>query len=389
MLKVDLIYSSWITAPNGASHFVGRMKEMKGLFAENGIDLRVITPDLFNPREFANESVVRQKPLKKFCFWLAKYSVILTRIIIHKAYDKSAISVVDYYEKLPDKGEVLAFQETTTCYYYLKRNKEHKQKVLLTIHGSGDMWSMWYHRYPRLKGLIMKPYRKDIENTLFTGCDKIGFVADYPRKYFCANYPFEEKKTYFAYTSIETSVEPQPMVIGDKVKLITSGGLSDRKNQMGVLNAIGLLSDDYQKQIKYTLLSNGEMREALEAKARTLKAEVIFTGKVEKVEDYLRQANCFVLYSKDEGQPMSIVEAMREGLAIIGSNVAGIPEQIIDGKTGYVVDLNENSLAEKLRYIIDHKDELPAMGQASYKLFLEKFTIDSMVKKYAEIYKKC
>ena len=386
MLKVDLIYSDWITAPTGASHFVARMKEMKDLFAKNGIDLRVISPDLIISRQYANTST-KPKLKVKLAMWLAKHSAVATRFVIYRGYDVAAKRILNYYEKMPNKGEVLAFQETITCYHYLRRCKIHSSKVLLTIHNNGDMWTMWYYLFPKLKSILLRSYRKKVEQTLLKGCDKIGFVADYPRQLFCKNYNYDENKSYFAYTSIELGETPKPMEVGEVVDIITSGSLGERKNQMGVLNAIGLLPEDYQKQLRYTILSNGDMREALEKKARTLKAKIIFTGKVERVEDYLKSANCFVLYSKDEGQPMSIVEAMRMGLPIIGSNVAGIPEQIIDGKTGFVVDLNEKHLAEKLCYIVDHREELPAMGRASYELFLEKFTIDAMVKKYAEIYK--
>ena len=386
MLKVDLIYSSWKKAPNGASHFVGRMEEMKNLFLQNGVDLRVITPDLFNPRQF-DSSKAKPKLSGRIAYWLAKHSIVFTRLVIYLTSEKLAKQVVDYYVSLPDKGDVLAFQETTVCYYYLKKYKYLNKKVLLTIHSNGDLWKMWYYRLPKLKSKIFTAYRNRVENVLFKGCDKIGFVADYPRRYFCEHYPFDANKTYFAYTSIESKEKPPTMIVGEKVRFITSGTLSDRKNQMGVLNAIGLLSPDYQKKISYTLLSDGEAREALKAKAETLDAEIIFTGKVDNVEDYLKQANCFILYSKDEGQPMSIVEAMREGLPIIGSNIAGIPEQIVEEVTGFVVDLDERELAKKLRLIVDNKDKLPAMGRASYELFMQKFTIDAMVRKYADIYK--
>lgn len=386
MLKVDLIYSSWITAPTGASHFVGRMKEMRSLFAKEGVDLRVISMDLVKERIYAN-TVSKPKLKSRIGLWLAKHSIILTRLAIYLVHDKPANAILDYYDSLLDKGDVVAFQETIPCYHYLKRRKDNNQKVLLTIHNNGDIWSMWYYLYPRLKSKFLGPFKKNIQNELFRDCDKIGFVADYPRRLFCQLYGVDDKKTYFAYTSIEKGDEPEPMVVGEKVHFITSGTLGDRKNQMGVLNAIGLLPDDYQQKIKYTILSNGDMRDALEKKACSLKAEVIFTGKVDNVDEYLKQANCFVLYSKDEGQPMSIVEAMRVGLPIVGSNIAGIPEQIVEGKTGFVVDLEERNLAECIKYIVDHKEELPSMGKASYELFLSKFTIDAMVRKYATIYK--
>lgn len=50
---------------------------------------------------------------------------------------------------------------------------------------------------------------------------------------------------------------------------------------------------------------------------------------------------------------------MRAGLPVIGSRIAGIPELIIDGETGFVVDLDDTLLSDRLHYIINHKELLP------------------------------
>ena len=177
------------------------------------------------------------------------------------------------------------------------------------------------------------------------------------------------------------------MSIPDKVRLICVGTLNSRKNQMGILNAIGYLTKEEQPQLEVVFVGGGEARNDLEEKAKSLFSNVEFTGTTREVDKYLKQANVFCLFSKAEGLPISIVEAMRAGLPIIGSNVAGIPEQIIDGESGYVVELNEQDLSEKLSYIVKHKELLPQMGEASYRLFERQFTIEAMVEKYAKVYK--
>ena len=50
------------------------------------------------------------------------------------------------------------------------------------------------------------------------------------------------------------------------------------------------------------------------------------------VNKYLSEADLFILTSKDEGLPISIIEAMRASLPIIATKIAGIPEMIIDRK---------------------------------------------------------
>lgn len=387
MVKVDLIYSGYLTAPNGASKFVNKMKSLKDKFALEDVHLRVISQDLIAPRDFSDDKEIRKRvSIREKIFSLAKYSVILTYFIINRTSKKYANLILDYYDTMPDKGEVLAFQEDTTCYYYLKRRKEKKQTVLLTMHNSGVMWIMEYLRLPRLKSYFFKEYRENFEKIIFSGCDKIGFVADLPRKKFCSLYPFQLEKTYYVYNGIEVFSCPNH-VVSNTLDLISVGTLCDRKNQMGVLNAISLLPTEYQERINLTLVGDGPSREALEEKVKELGAKIIFTGSSNEVDKYLKQANCFILFSKDEGLPISIIEGMRAGLPIIGTNIAGIPEQIIDGKTGYLLDIDERKLAEKLLFLVDHIDLLPKMGKNSYEYFLQKFTSDGMVKRYAEIYK--
>lgn len=387
MKKVDLIFSGYMTAPNGASTFVKKMNGLKEMFMKYDIELRVISQDMFNPKDFSTEYVRKRTSLSQKIFRISKYSIILTRIVLYLIMERHSKSILKHYDKIDNKGEIVAFQEMSACYAFLKKNKNHKQKVYLTLHSNGDLWSMLYLTLPRLKSPFFFHYRRKIEHTLFNGCDMIGFVADLPRKNFYNHYPYDENKTFFVYNGIEVKNRTKTLKLDDKLRLICVGTLCDRKNQMGVLNAISMLPYDYQKDIVITFVGDGEVRNLLEEKSRILKAEVIFTGSTNDVEMYLNKANCFILFSKDEGLPISIIEGMRAGLPIIGSKVAGIPEQIIDGKTGFLVDVNERELAEKLTYIIKHKDLLHAMGKASYEYFLEKFTIDAMVKKYAEIYK--
>ena len=385
MLKVDLIFSKTINGPTGDCSFVRSMGEQKTLFAEKGIDLRVITPDLFiNYREIKNIG----KPTWKHSLFVLfnKFSALTTRFYLYMRYQRCCDRLLKYYAGMEDKGQVVAFQEMLTCERFLNKYPEHKQKVLLTLHGDGSFWEMWYYNLPRLKSFLLKGFRKRVENILLKDVDMFGFVADLPRKKFCKLYGVKDEKTFFVYNGIPSKTIPK-REIADKVNLVCVGTLGDRKNQMGILNAVAMMDEEHQRQISITLVGDGDARNQLETKAKALVSEVRFTGSTREVEAYLYQANLFCLFSKNEGLPISIMEAMRAGLPVIGSKVAGIPEQIIDGETGYIVSLDEEELSDRLKYMIEHKDLLSVMGRASYELFQKNFTIEAMVLKYAEIYK--
>lgn len=386
MLKVDLVYSGYMMAPNGASMFVRKMYGLKNDFLKVGVELRVYSQESVDGIQNLSNFVIPTRNKWKIKLGnLSKYSLIVTRYLMYRRGDRFSKKILDYYMSLSDKGDIIAFQEDNCCYHYLRRDKENLQKVFLTLHSGGEFWRMYYETFPRFKSMLFDRYRKRYEKTLLNGCDKIGFVADNPRKIFCSLYPYDPKKTFFVYNGIE--IKPYNTIYDlSKLRLVCVGTLCERKNQMGILNAIALLEEKYQKQLEITFVGGGDLRESLEKKASGMVASIIFTGSTSEVAKYLRQANCFCLFSKEEGLPISIVEAMRAGLPIIGSNIAGIPEQIIQGKTGYVVNLDEGELANTFKHLIDNLTLLKEMGSASYHYFVEKFTINAMVQKYAEIY---
>ena len=385
MTKVDLIFTKTIYGPTGDCSFVRSMGEHRALFARHGIDLRVITPDLFSRPAEAKDF---GKPTWKHTLFsfLNRFSALATRLFIYLRYQKSCDALLRYYAGLKDQGEIVAFQEMMACERFLKRYPDHRKKVLLTLHADGSFWGMWHYGLPRLKSGLLGAFRKGVEKTLLERVDLFGFVADLPRKRFCQLYGVEDERTFFVYNGIPSKACPERGA-ADRVDLVCVGTLGDRKNQMGILNAVGMMDEAYQKQISVTLVGDGDIREQLETKARTLASEVRFTGSTREVEKYLLEANLFCLFSKAEGLPISIVEAMRAGLPVIGSNVAGIPEQIIDGQTGYVVELDEKQLCRTLEEVIDRRERLPEMGRASYALFVRNFTNEAMVAKYAKVYK--
>jgi len=84
-----------------------------------------------------------------------------------------------------------------------------------------------------------------------------------------------------------------------------------------------------------------------------------------------------------------ILEAMASGCAVIGTNVGGIPEIIIDGKTGFLVPPRDPiALREKIEYLIGNPETTLQMGEAGRRRTEEMFTWDSVAKRCIEAYAK-
>lgn len=90
---------------------------------------------------------------------------------------------------------------------------------------------------------------------------------------------------------------------------------------------------------------------------------------------------------KNELFSLVFLEAMASGCACIGTNVGGIPEIIIDGKTGFLLPLGDSSaLRKKIEYLIGNPDIAIQMGEAGRRRVEEMFTWDSVAKRCIEVY---
>jgi colanic acid/amylovoran biosynthesis glycosyltransferase len=123
-------------------------------------------------------------------------------------------------------------------------------------------------------------------------------------------------------------------------RLICVGRLCEQKGQLLLVEAAVLLKD---KNIDFeiVLAGDGPMRQEIEATINSggLEDRVTITGWLsgERVRQELERAQALVLPSFAEGLPVVIMEAMVLERPVISTSIAGIPELVIPGKTGWLV----------------------------------------------------
>ena len=390
MKSVDIVYSGWVNAPNGASTFVRELKNADAFFKAEGVDLAIFSKDNFVSKSFDDQLKIQKKGcLKSRLIALSRNSVLLTWLLLYILYIRhSKFIVKKYSESIDKKADVLFFQEIFTCYYYLKYRTNKSAKVYLTCHDDGDIWEMFFILFPKFRGKIFRPFRDRITKKLLSCVDKFGFVADSARKNFCllnSNYP--EEKTYFIYNGIPDI--HSKVVKGkkdDRITLICVGTLCERKNQIGILKAFELLSINVQNKYTLILVGDGEDRKMLEEYSKKIYSNIVFIGNTNKVDEYLKKADCFILFSKNEGLPISIIEAMRSGLPVISTKIAGIPEMIEDGVSGYLVDVDIRDLSKLLLRLSIDIPNFSQMGDKSRQVYLEKFTKEQMLVSFSKLF---
>lgn len=134
------------------------------------------------------------------------------------------------------------------------------------------------------------------------------------------------------------------------------------------------------------------VRFANEVERRGLNRIAVYHGRKYGIEKdaYFKQADAFVLPSFNEAFPLVNLEAMEYKLPIVSTNVGGIPDEVRDGDSGFVVEPKDsNALADAICKLIGDAQLRRKMGDKAYALLRENFTQDHFEKSFVDVLKMC
>lgn len=166
----------------------------------------------------------------------------------------------------------------------------------------------------------------------------------------------------------------------------TIARLAPQKGVSYFLRAASLLKE---YQVTFLVVGDGPLRESLEQEVVQLglQSRVVFAGQKDNISEILPILDVFVLPSITEGLPLTILEAMAAGKPVVATRVGGVPEAILEGKTGLVVAPKDpEALAVALAGLLGERDRLNRMGANGRKHVQEKFTVEQMVQRTFELY---
>ena len=174
---------------------------------------------------------------------------------------------------------------------------------------------------------------------------------------------------------------------GHPVRLIMVARFSEPKDHILLLQALAGLQNKLDYEVLFA--GEGELLPQVRGIAEKLglSTRVKFLGTRTDVPELLAKAHAFVLISKWEGFPLTILEAMRAGLPVVSSDVGGSREAVLDGETGFLVPRgDEESLRDRLRQLIVDAQLREKMGTAGYARFNQHFTFEQMLAKTKKVY---
>jgi glycosyltransferase involved in cell wall biosynthesis len=114
-----------------------------------------------------------------------------------------------------------------------------------------------------------------------------------------------------------------------------------------------------------------------------------FTGLVDDVEQRLQHVDVLLSLSDTEGTPRAILEAMSMGVTVVATEVGGVPELIISGRTGLLVPTGPATVpaaVAALRSLLADPGRLRAIGGAASEAVRSEFLIEGMAERTLAIY---
>lgn len=253
-----------------------------------------------------------------------------------------------------------------------------KKKKKVVVHYHGGYYKELYRKMNFLQKKINKSLLSEIDVmiALSEGLKEIfSEVIDSNKIRVCENYI--EDASLITDETFEEKI--QAAKSKEKVDVLYLSNFIKSKGYLDLLEAARKFKDEnvhfhfagnfYKEEDKLEFMNLVEQED--------LSKYVTYHGVVkgDAKKELLRVSDVFVLptYYPNEGQPISIIEAMGNGLTIISTSHAGIPD-IVKRDNGFLVESKSPpAIEQKLKFLMGNKDEIIKFGKNNRKITMEKF----------------
>lgn len=192
---------------------------------------------------------------------------------------------------------------------------------------------------------------------------------------------------------IETLPSFKETANNDTIKIVTIARLSWIKGLDVAIAAMRILKENGVK-FTYHIIGDGDKNRTERYKFMVyelgLNDEVVFCGKLPHTQtlEHLSTTDIYVQPSLNEGFCNAVLEAQAMGKLAIASNVGGLPENIVDGKTGWLFESQSSeALAKKIEMVLALSEIYKkTISQNTLKRLKEEFNIEKQQKEFIKFY---
>ena len=213
----------------------------------------------------------------------------------------------------------------------------------------------------------------------------------------------EFKKNLFKYFNLNSKMVFNPIKIKKRkkkisffhnfngLKIISIGRLTHQKDHITLFEALNMYKNIYNSNFKLYLIGRGYNLKLLSdfIHANKLQKNIRLAGYKSNASDYIKSSDLFILPSKHEGLPNTLIEAQVAGVPIIASKCPSGPKEILmNGKLGDLFNVGDHKdLCKKIYNFYKHKQFLRKKSHIAKK-YLYRFDYKNNLNKYFKILKK-
>jgi glycosyltransferase involved in cell wall biosynthesis len=182
----------------------------------------------------------------------------------------------------------------------------------------------------------------------------------------------------------------------DEIAIGIIGRLVPIKNHTFFIDAIEELLKQTSLPLRFFIVGDGELRNEIEQYAQSKqitctskkgeKATLTFTSWIKEIDEVNAGLDIVTLCSLNEGTPVSLIEAQASGTPIVATNVGGIEDVVLQGKTAFLTNNTPGDFAEKIRLLAQDTHTRERMATYGWTYVENKFHYTRLVKDMEALY---
>lgn len=395
MKSVVIVYDQPLSYVQGVNYVNNSFVLGQDIFISYGFQLlHIVSPkEIFVVGEHQNLDLIGSKSsgsqstitsglrlfLRRFC---SSEHLIFAYAKMYFGYIRYAKKTIDNLKKLPYKPDFIIFQDCNTAYHYFKTEKNPAFSILI-LHCSDDYLEQAKGSYPGYyKYAFLEKRRRKQFDFVFSKVKKVVYLSNHAVN---ASYLPEHLKICIP-NGVKDNPDTKVRRPDGILQFTCVGTVSEHKGQFLIIHALTILHARILERIHLHIIGGGDELEKCKSfvKAHHLESHVTFYGIRNDVVRLLEKMDVFILPSLSEGMPMSILEAMRQGLYILATETGAIPE-MIKPEFGQHITRNPSEIAEIITDLVENGTVSYQAKVASRNYFMEHYTVESMIGTYAKL----
>ena len=171
------------------------------------------------------------------------------------------------------------------------------------------------------------------------------------------------------------------------------GRLTKIKNHAFFLEVVENLLQSQKGNPTFFIVGDGELKNEIEEKVEHLNTKytvkIILTSWITDIATFNAGMDIICLTSDNEGTPVSLIEAQASNVPVITTDVGGVKDILVEGKTGYVIKKGDlEDYVKKLGNLINNKELRAELSFNGWNFVREKFHFTRLSRDMEELYRK-